>query len=271
MNYLLGGSGVIGTAISRQISQQNLVVIPRSEYITWGEEKRFAEYFLTKELNENDTFYYCSGITNPKANAEEIALLNFQLPLAILGRSIETGHNVVTFGTILENSKVQNRYIDSKRKFLERASQFTNLQTHRHYQLHTVYGFHAPKAHMLLGKIHFAIQNESILEMTSGMQLREYWHASDIVSFIASTEIGFNRENVIQVSSGYPMKLSEIAMAIFKYFSAEHLLHIGSLPDEPNELYNLEMFKQTENAAQYMRDPIKGIIAYLESYLREIK
>ena len=153
MNYVLGASGLVGTAMVEQICEQNLVSVLRNEYISWSSTERLKEFLLDMKITERDTFYYCSGLTNPKGNKNQMILVNCQIPLTLLKQSVETGYRVVTFGSILENSRAQNPYINTKKLFLYEASNLTGLQNHKHFQLHTVYGIHPPKTHMLLGKI----------------------------------------------------------------------------------------------------------------------
>ena len=137
-----------------------------------------------------------------------------------------------------------------------------------HFQLHTAYGIHTPKMHLLLGKIYWAIQNNSPLQMTQGTQLREYWHATDIARFVKSRNWEDTFARITSVSSGHPIELRELALAIFDHFSARDLLYLASIPDQPNETYNRDMFQQTDNAADFMRDPIRGLIDYFENYLK---
>jgi nucleoside-diphosphate-sugar epimerase len=269
MHYVVGASGLIGTAIAERISKLSLFRVAREEYTLWDEKGRLEAFLLAENVNEHDTFYYCAGITDPSADKEDLFFLNYQLPLTLLEHSIEIGYHVVTFGTILETSRLQNPYIDSKKSFFQASSRLEEFQTHRHFQIHTVYGIHPPKAHTLLGKIDSALRNNSVLEMTSGLQLREYWHARDVANFITSKKTLDGWGRVTRVTSGHPIRLQDLALTIFRHFSAEKLLRIGHLSDEPSELYDYEIFKQTENAARFMRNPLNGVVRHFESDFNE--
>jgi hypothetical protein len=143
-----------------------------------------------------------------------------------------------------------------------------DLPGHVHLQLHTIYGIHVPKKYMLLGKVLEAIRDNSNLKMTSGEQLREYWHAKDVAKFVVSQDWIDNTDKIIPISSGHPIRIKDLVTSIFSSYSMNGLLSLGSIPDDPNESYTLDMFKPSI-AAMYMRDPIQGVQEYIDSCLRE--
>jgi nucleoside-diphosphate-sugar epimerase len=175
---------------------------------------------------------------------------------------------VVTFGSIQENFSVVNNYVQSKKDFLKLSLEMGKLPAHVHFQLHTIYGIHAPKNHMLLGKVLEAIRDNSNLKMTSGEQFREYWHATDVAKFVISQDGIDNTDKIIPISSGHPLRIKDLVTSIFIKYSLNGLLSLGSIPDDPNESYTLDMFKPSI-AATYMRDPIPGVHEYIDSCLRE--
>ena len=88
-----------------------------------------------------------------------------------------------------------------------------------HCRLHTLYGGE-PKDHMFLGQIVNAIRSNSVFSMSSGEQLREYHHVDDIAESLATI---VNSDwslwsPILEINSGQPLKLLDLAMAIFNAF-----------------------------------------------------
>jgi nucleoside-diphosphate-sugar epimerase len=266
MNYILGSSGLIGTAIIRELDEQNSIVVPRNEYENWIKPDRIRTFLRENQVNASDSFYVCSGVTNPTSNRNLLQLHNCDIPLSILKESIERDYRVITFGSIQENFSVLNNYIDSKKEFLKQSTTIGELPNHVHFQMHTIYGFHMPKNYMLLGMVLEAIRSNSCLKMTSGKQFREYWHATDVAKFVVSENWNGNPDRVTPISSGHPLRIKDLVTAIFDKFSLSGLLRLGSLSDDPNEAYTFDMFTPSI-AARYMRDPVHGVHEYLESCL----
>jgi nucleoside-diphosphate-sugar epimerase len=269
MNYILGASGLIGTAIVRELDKQALKVVPRNEYENWVDPARFFSFLTENQVNSGDTFYICSGVTDPNSDQNLLQLHNCGIPLSVLKGSINNRFRVITFGSIQENFRVVNNYVQSKRDFLRLSLEMGELTRHVHFQLHTIYGFHTPKSYMLLGKVLEAIRHNSKLKMTSGEQFREYWHATDIAKFVISQTRIDSTDKIIPISSGHPLRLKDLVTSIFAKYSLNGLLSLGSIPDDPNESYTLDMFKPSI-AANYMRDPILGVHEYIDSCLMEL-
>jgi nucleoside-diphosphate-sugar epimerase len=175
---------------------------------------------------------------------------------------------VVTFGSIQENLEIVNPYVQSKKEFYKKACLDDRYSGHLHFQLHTVYGLLTPKRHMLLGRFLEAIQKGTILEMTSGNQFREYWHAMDVAKFVFSRKWTTGTELFIPVSSGQPIQVADLATKVFEHFREIELLKLGAIPDDPNETYNGNMFLESHNGRDFMRDPIEGVIDYLGRFLQ---
>lgn len=269
MNYILGSSGLIGTSIVRELDKQALKVVPRNEYENWINPAKFESFLTENQVNSGDTFYICSGITNPNSDQTLLQLHNCKIPLSVLKGSINNRFRVITFGSIQENFSVVNNYLQSKRDFLRLSLEMGELPGHVHFQLHTIYGFHTPKSYMLLGKVLEAIRDNSKLKMTSGEQFREYWHATDVAKFVISQSGIDSTDRILPISSGHPLRIKDLVTSIFSKYSLNGLLSLGSIPDDPNESYTLDMFKPS-NAATYMRDPILGVHEYIDGCLAEI-
>ena len=269
MNYILGASGLIGSAIASNLSGPECRIVPRSEYEKWGNLDEIQLFMESNSVSARDTFFVCSGITDPKGNSNELRFLNVEVPLNLISKSKMFEANVVTFGSIQENSRVVNPYVQSKKEFLREACLDNPYSGHLHFQLHTVYGLLTPKRHMLLGMFLDAIQKGVTLEMTSGNQYREYWHALDVANFVLSGKWKTRIELIIPVSSGQPVQIAELASKVFEHFCEIELLKLGTIPDDPSETYNRNMFIESHNAREFMREPIQGVIDYLSKFIQE--
>ena len=267
MNYILGASGLIGSAIAAQFNNDEFQIIPRSQYKTWGDPDEIELFLKFNSVSDADTFFVCSGVTDPKSKLDELTLINSEIPLKIICKARVFEAKVVTFGSILENSKLENPYIQSKKEFLKKAFEDNYYQKHLHFQLHTVYGLHPPKTHMLLGRFLESIKQRATLEMTSGQQYREYWHALDVAKFIFSRNWNYGKESLIQVCSGLPIQIANLANLVFEHFSVVELLRLGAIPDDPRETYNRAMFMDSYQGKDFMRDPIEGVIDYLTKFI----
>ncbi len=266
MNYILGASGLIGSAITAQFNDAECKIIPRSRYETWCDPDEIELFFKLNSVSDADTFFVCSGVTDPNCKPDQLTLFNSEIPLKIISIVKLFEAKVVTFGSILENSKIENPYIQSKKEFLKKVCEENFYQKHLHFQLHTVYGLLRPKSYMLLGRILESIKQRTTLEMTSGKQYREYWHALDIAKFVFSRNWRTENETIIQVGSGQPIQIASLATRVFEHFSAVELLKLGSIPDDPQEPYNKAMFLDSYHGRVFMRDPIEGVIDYLSKF-----
>jgi nucleoside-diphosphate-sugar epimerase len=269
VNYILGASGLIGSAITSNLSGPACRIVPRSEYKKWGNLDEIQLFMESNLVSARDTFFVCSGITDPKGNSNQLTFLNVEVPLNLISKSKMFEANVVTFGSIQENSRIVNPYVQSKKEFFRKACLDNSYSGHSHFQLHTVYGLLKPKRHMLLGLFLEAIQKGATLEMTSGQQYREYWHSLDIANFVLSGKWKTQDELVIPVSSGQPVQIAELASKVFEHFSVIEHLKLGTIPDDPSETYNRNMFIESHNSQEFMREPIQGVIDYLSKFIQE--
>jgi hypothetical protein len=269
MNYILGATGTVGTAIRSFLDESDFSIIPKEEYLRWIDPPCFVEFLERNNISVNDSIYVCSGETNPEAPTATQTLINFHLPRSIVALSERSQCRILTFGSIFENFELDNPYLRSKRMFYKFLSQRPPNQNHKHFQLHTLYGINAPKPHMLLGQMSNSIKNKSIFKMSSGLQLREYWHGNDLARVISKLDWHGCGQQVVKVSSGSPFKLKTLALEVFRHFEAEGLLSIDSLPDPSNENYDKVFMPEVDGLKEMMREPFQGVISYLEDFLGE--
>jgi nucleoside-diphosphate-sugar epimerase len=104
--------------------------------------------------------------------------------------------------------------------------------------------------------------------MSSGLQLREYWHVSDVVKYLLSRIEQASTTGITRVTSGKPIQLRELARQIFDHFDLRELLAINALATSPHENYGRLFLPEDADIAHFMRDPIPGVIAFLEDLVK---
>ena len=269
MIYLLGGTGTLGKAILGKLGISNFKIVPRIDYARWISFDQTQKYFKQNKINSFDSIYICSGVTNPQNSKEELDAVNFQIPKNILLVTQAIGAKIMTFGSVNENFEPSSLYMESKRKLFDYINTTQNNANHKHLQLHTIYGINMPKNYMFLGHIANSIRLKRNLKMTSGLQLREYWHADDIANLALNHKLISSFERIEKISCGQPFQLKDLALAIFGHFDLLDLLEIGGIEDPPNENYNNTMAPRILDLARFKRNEFSGVIKYLEESLNE--
>jgi len=227
---------------------------------------------------EDNTFdvIFAGGITDPHVSVEKINYSNIEFPNRVIEATFDhSNFRYLTLGSINENVELSyknNNYLRSKLelgRLIEKKSYESNGKDRfLHLRLHTLYGG-KPKDHMFLGQIANAIKNGTVFRMSSGLQLREYHHVDDIAVTIRSIlEREWNFGPIVEINSGKPVRLAELAKAIFKAFKKEELLEIGSIPTPSGE--NMEkVFQRSEDwLMSFSRTSISGVIESLKQYLK---
>lgn len=267
MIYILGGSGVLGRAITRQVGFTDLKIVNRIEYLKWVSLNQVTEYFKCVNVKESDSFFVCTGITNPKSKAENLDVLNFQIPKNILIESQKFGNSVFTFGSIHERTNIMNPYLESKKKLLNYIYSSPKNNYHKHLQLHTLYGSNLPKKHMLLGQIYHCIKTRTKLKIGSGRQLREFWHADDVARILINNELISKFNQIDQITSGKPLQIIELVSRVFAHFNLFGSFEVGGIEDSLHENYDNVMKSRIAELVKYQRDQFSGVISYIEECL----
>jgi nucleoside-diphosphate-sugar epimerase len=268
MNYILGKSGTIGFSLSSKLPENSIKEINKSEYLKWISEEEIEKYFTHNAISAEDRIFVCSGLTNPYLPTRNLLTSNFEIPRNILKAAAKNHTTVITFGSIFENLDSNNPYIISKKKYLEFLNNSTSLNNYFHFQLHTLYGGQKLSQHMFLGQVFESLVKKEVFNMSSGRQLREYWHVEDVTKLVLDVLKVNQKFGIIKISSGVPFELRQLAKRIFKYFEVSKLLKLGVHPDFLDD--NFESFFQSEieNIHHWMRDPFEGVISYLGQQLR---
>jgi len=282
---LLGGTGLLGSAIWQEFHdsrQSGTVTSPLDSRQTFHELKQGDYLSIIRRMHESAVLpqdWICAaGIVDPKANADLLAQVNADLPTRLFeilcehrkeSASTVPALRFVTFGSVLENRADvahSNPYIRSKTQLLRSWKRLSPAASVPwvHVQLHTLYGGGEPHPFMFLGQMHAALKGRHAFRMSHGTQLREYHHADDIAaSLLAVLRDTGDTPEVIDLSSGQPVRLRDLARRVFEHFGASHLLEIGALPTNEAEVY--EPCQQPSKGLMACRDPVQGIIDWLES------
>jgi nucleoside-diphosphate-sugar epimerase len=132
-----------------------------------------------------------------------------------------------------------------------------------HIRLHTLYGgSKRPHPFMFAGQMFDALARKEPFKMSGGAQLREYHHVEDIATSVLAFLAGSHDQKIIELSSGQPIRLRDLASAVFRYFDAASLLEIGARIHS-----NGEVFDNTYERSPYLaasREPIDGLIAWFK-------
>ena len=273
---LLGSSGLIGSALVKIISGSRPL-----RTVRWSEDPRVSEA-LAKSLDPKmptDVILAC-GVTDPKLAAETIRYSNTEFPQRLMSNCLRLPLvRFISLGTVMENfpeACAANPYLKSKFDLglwiQALAEKPEYLCRFRHLRLHTIYGGSRElvKPHMFLGQILGALEKNLEFKMSSGDQLREYHHVDDIAEAIlgiADQDWNANESALVGVHSGNPVRLADLANAIFSAFGKSDLLKVGRLVRPPGENLQQTFERSARHVLPNAREPIAGVIQWLKEIL----
>ena len=269
MIYLLGENGRLGKAFSLGHPADVIAInsLKFQNSLTDGTLENLLE-----NINEEDFIVYALGKTNPNDPLSQLNFANQLLPTKIYEATTKNRPKIVTFGTVMERLKVANNpYIASKRRYSNFVETVDHPERLLNIQLHTLYGSNYTHPHMFLGQIFNALHLNQEFVMSSGTQLREYWHIEDVVSTIIPK---FARANLFgnrDLSSGKPVTLRFLATSIFSYFGKETLLEINEADYEKFDNHSEVLPESDSFNPIIFREQIDGVITYLEKLLESAK
>lgn len=270
-HIIFGSSGMIGSQLVRSLKEKK----PSAKILTTSRPSKegltvesVPEDFSSRLVAGAPTYaYWCQGPTDP-AVASSVQH-KFAVELPTLWQNWFTAHTdlkrFTTFGSVHEaiaDLCQGNQYLTAKREwYLGLSSAKPAL---RHFQLHTLYG--APlRATSFVGQMANAIHEDIPFKMSHGQQFREYHFSKDIADLVVSTlgDEFANRSRVLQLSHGRPLKLRDIASAVFAAFGRETLLEIGAAPTRTEEVLQANWSSTPAPFRLRDRDPIEGIVALI--------
>jgi nucleoside-diphosphate-sugar epimerase len=264
-----GASGQIGTELAH-VYAGVVHAMPWEERGDWLPRIRALS---PRPLN----VVFANGLTDPSLTPAALKAANLDFPARIIAAVRELpGARFLTLGTIQENFPElcrSNAYLDSKLALggmiREVATQPGMQARVMHIRLHTVYGG-AAKPHMFLGQMMNALQAGRTFEMSSGDQLREYHHVADIA---ASLNAILQAEwegigPVLEITSGAPVRLADLAQAVFKAVGRESALKIGTLARPPAENTQKVFPRSPEWLLPRSRPALEGVAEYVRTSLK---
>jgi nucleoside-diphosphate-sugar epimerase len=266
MILLLGGSGVLGTALQEKLNPQEITLVSRENVMKWmcqDDGPYHIKVFIEGLSIKPSLIINAAGMTNPLALESELLAINYQLPINLIRAGKRYGARIVTFGSIMEeivNSSKSNKYLESKQLFKYfLTSGDTKASNFLHLQIHTWYGGINLGEHMFLGQLLRSIKETSPFEMSEGKQLREYHHIHDDMKAVSEL-ISQNSFGIHQINHGEPYSLKVIAEHLLGAFSLKQLLRLGTLPTPIDDNFNFH-FARTENLQHIQfRPTLSGLL-----------
>ncbi len=276
---LFGAGGRLGRAIAEAAAPvgRPVVTVAWSEAARWAasDQRRILARFAAAGGEADIVF--AGGITDPGAAEADLMRGNLGLPASVIEACADDPrYRYLTFGSALETFaglSAGNRYLASK------AALWRHLETLMaeprlagriaHLRLHTLYGG-TPAPHSFLGQIHESLRARRIFRMSEGRQLREYCHVADAArSVLALLSRDWRGEAVLHLSTGTPVALREVAIAVFRAFGREELLRLAALPTPGGENMDLRLPRSPAWLLGRPRAPIPGIVEWLSDLLGE--
>jgi len=274
---IFGASGRIGTALSKAHAELGC----RVERMSWLDPRTKRardprDVLAQLSAIEGDAdIIFASGLTDPSASADELALANVERPVSVIVTTIGRRQiRYLTIGSILETRPglaATNRYLASKQALWARieglaADPRLNGRI-MHLRGHTWYGG-APSPHMFLGQMYECLRAAKSFRMSEGRQLREYAHVDDVAMSIAALLARpWSGPAHVELNSGEPVRLSELAGSVFRAFNCEQLLHLGALSTPTGENLDMNFPRSPAWLLGRPRPPIEGIIDWYSELL----
>jgi nucleoside-diphosphate-sugar epimerase len=278
---LIGNTGFLGRAIELQLrSSQNpydSLIVPDHRALvaallhpSGGGE--VLKPLLNSKLRQD--FIFSVGLVDPHRDQVELDRINVDAPLRLLERLCKIASQqqwrLITFGTVLAgypDLAVTNPYLRSKARLLAAWQEHSRSLPFAwiHTQMHTLYGgAKPPHEFMFTGQMLSALRSRSVFRMSSGTQVREYHHLDDIAKSVVSFLAAQGEEPfLLELSSGAPMRVRDLAYAVFDHFGARELLSIGARPNRQPEVFD-SRHRRTTHLIAY-REPCAGVIAWFEA------
>ena len=266
MKLIIGGSSRIAGRFVALTPDEPFVAVGRERIAEWSGPdgaERFDDFIQGNQLALSEAHIF-AGVTNPRVDADEISAVNVGMPANVLSVAADRGFAVNTYGTVLESlGESTNPYVESKRRVAELVAESrSNGVDAQHIRFHTVFGAETPQPHMFLGQMLESLVTRMPFRMSSGTQLREYHHVDDLVRAIAVLSV-VRDSAAVTISHGEPVRLCDIATAVFDSFDAQTLLEIGALPDPVGEVMVPLDTRTPQLVDMDFRDSIPAIVAYM--------
>ncbi len=276
---LFGGSGQIGEALRlcarMRTPDREVRALSWSAFASVANDParlRVALEAVTRGWESYDVVF-AAGVTDPAVPPEQLWRSNGAHPIAVIEATSQMESvRYLTLGTVFElfpEFADANPYVDSKRRLwqcLQAAEKLTRDRRVIHVRLHTVYGG-SPKPHMFLGQMIAALCGRMQFRMSSGHQLREYHHVQDIAGAllaILDSDWSFGAEPLV-LSAGEPVRLADLARAVFQACGRPELLMVGAIAAAPSENERVRFPRSDAALLPFYRDPLVGVAEYVRT------
>jgi nucleoside-diphosphate-sugar epimerase len=272
---IFGASGHLGSAIATALKPR-VALHPRWQDHQGSGVSPQLEEFLNK--NPQTDIIFAGGITDPHTPEALLNAANCLLPLKIIANALDKiDVRFMTFGTIFERFPLAgeaNLYVKSKIQLCEKITEaFKNAPARcLHVRLHTLYGGNLdPKPYMFLGQVAKALRMNTPFLMSSGEQLREYHHVDNISAALGrllNQDWQLGTSPILELNSGRPIKLVDLAKKIFQAFEKDELLKVGALQTPRAENLN-QIFPPTDTKIlSWPADVAMDVILWLKKRLK---
>lgn len=274
---IFGSNGRIGRAVAEALAETG----SPAHTVSWFDAKtktaRDQRDIVAQliAIKGDIDIVFASGLTDPSASAADLARANVEQPVAVIEGTIDHERfRYLTIGSVLETFAplaAGNRYLASKKALWARIRDFTadpRLNGRiMHLRGHTFYGG-APALHLFLGQMYDSLRARRPFRMSEGRQLREYAHVDDVaLSIIALLARTWTGPVAIDLSTGEPVRLSDLARAVFRAFDCEQLLQLGVLSTPEGENLGMKFPRSPAWLLGQPRPPIEGIIEWFSDLL----
>ena len=275
---IFGSSGRIGRAAARALRKSGCRVktaswLDKSSGAARPRDEMLAELAV---VEDDADIVFASGLIDPSASGADLMLANVERPAGVIGTTLDrTQWRYLTIGSVLETFSsltARNRYLASKAALwarIERLAADPRLHGRiAHLRGHTVYGGGEPAPHSFLGQMYESLRTRRPFRMSEGRQLREYTHVDDFAgSMAALLSRAWTGGVTIDLSTGEPVRLSELARAVFRAFDSDQLLQLGALPTPAGENLSAKFPRSPAWLLGRPRPAIEGIVQWFSELL----
>ena len=232
---LFGAGGRLGGAVGLAAARRGAAVTA----VPWTQ----ADAAIT--LSDDADVVFTAGLIDPGVSHAALMAANCEFPLRLIERmAAAPGRRFLTIGSVLETSarlSGDNPYLASKAALWARIQVLAARRQGRlaHLRLHTLYGG-LPAPHSFLGQMLASIGAKRPFPMSAGSQLREYSHVDDVAdSILALLGRKWSERVDVELNTGEPFMLRELASKVFAAFGCADLLRVSALATPKGE--NVDM------------------------------
>lgn len=259
---LTGCSGTIGSRLAKKMVSAGINVVPLSlrEHTTTIPQAEEPSKILTiydldhitnKEGFSFDGIIHTATCQGRQGESEdEIFKVNFELPKLLLNYALN--NDIKTFincSTSLPDNL--NYYARSKSEFEKFASKIVSGRNLNfiNFKIEAVYGGHS-RISFIDSILKKCIDNEEFIELTSGIQVRDFIHVDDVTDILHQSALmnGQPRFLNVPMGTGKGASIRQIAEFIKGLTNSQTKLLFGKIPMRENEPLKLVSDTKTLNS-----------------------